>query len=532
MQCKTEKAYLINNIHIMTNRTLLLLYLFTMSKFLSAQKVINPDWNFDFINKYTIESEKNIGFFRFLFQKELNHVIIISNIRHGWIIQKINITTGNIIWENAQDKINPDSTGSIYFLERADMNANGEIEIIGRRSVSTSAVIGIPFKVTYDFETGKVLNRNDSSYFNPKAKFYYGTTSPSIFIKNKGKYLDLDMISGMYNQFILDELDTSFVYAKNIANIKTINTEIPASLDYISSKTHEDSSNIYVMSYLFGGTYDTSRYQHLYKKISKNGNLIFEKNLSKKLFYEVNSYVFTPISNGFFYSGNVDTTFGKTNVRKAYIGVINKFDLEGNLIWNTFLQDTIGSYYQRNYICEDNKRNGYWALAGWSKKPSLFSDLFFIDKQGKNKKICRVQIPNDKEYYRPKNIWALDNGDLLIGLGYPKCESMPSPLCSKLALINGKNLDKLLNNEDIIEKKVLDFYVYPNPTKEIINIQFAYSLSGKFELINLSGQVIKKQEFENELYIQLNAENLVTGMYIVNIKLNNGLQGFQKIIIQ
>ena len=74
-----------------------------------------------------------------------------------------------------------------------------------------------------------------------------------------------------------------------------------------------------------------------------------------------------------------------------------------------------------------------------------------------------------------------------------------------------------LNIEDALENLT---YIYPNPTKNTLNIKLNNSNKAEASLYDISGRLVLKQKLQKELSV-LNIENLNSGMYLLQIKTEN-----------
>jgi hypothetical protein len=73
-----------------------------------------------------------------------------------------------------------------------------------------------------------------------------------------------------------------------------------------------------------------------------------------------------------------------------------------------------------------------------------------------------------------------------------------------------------------------NFSVFPNPTKQLLNITIA--LDATYKLLNIQGQTIKTGKFKNGANT-LNTSNLSSGIYYLTIKTDEGI-GIKKIVKQ
>lgn len=83
------------------------------------------------------------------------------------------------------------------------------------------------------------------------------------------------------------------------------------------------------------------------------------------------------------------------------------------------------------------------------------------------------------------------------------------------------------------EKQVINFLIYPNPAKEIINIKLEVSNGEQatISISNILGEVVGSSVFENSNNITLKTNNLTSGIYLVTVS-NQGKQSTQKLIIK
>ena len=66
------------------------------------------------------------------------------------------------------------------------------------------------------------------------------------------------------------------------------------------------------------------------------------------------------------------------------------------------------------------------------------------------------------------------------------------------------------------------FLVYPNPTKNVVNITNSSSQISTIEITDLNGRVVKQNNFSNTTDAQINISDLSTGVYMMKIISDNG----------
>jgi hypothetical protein len=89
---------------------------------------------------------------------------------------------------------------------------------------------------------------------------------------------------------------------------------------------------------------------------------------------------------------------------------------------------------------------------------------------------------------------------------------------------------------DISEMGIGDLSIYPNPSKDVFNINFtsAQQQNLKVRVLNIVGEEIiteNSQEFIGKYTKQINLINNATGIYFLEITTNNGIIN-KKLILQ
>ena len=121
-----------------------------------------------------------------------------------------------------------------------------------------------------------------------------------------------------------------------------------------------------------------------------------------------------------------------------------------------------------------------------------------------------------EEYYRKMIFASSDNVDSRL---HPKLV-----VCYSLAYFNSESEEK---------DNYIEFNIYPNPTKELLNISInnPESTSHSIEIINSQGLIVKRQLFVQPL-ISIDISNLASGMYFVKVVNNVKSSTLKKLIIE
>ncbi|MDI9872525.1 T9SS type A sorting domain-containing protein [Flectobacillus roseus] len=68
------------------------------------------------------------------------------------------------------------------------------------------------------------------------------------------------------------------------------------------------------------------------------------------------------------------------------------------------------------------------------------------------------------------------------------------------------------------EPLAVESLVYPNPCSEFMSIRLPYVTSGKVEIIDIQGSILKTIDFKNQELLELSVQNLPAGMYITRVQ--------------
>ncbi len=90
--------------------------------------------------------------------------------------------------------------------------------------------------------------------------------------------------------------------------------------------------------------------------------------------------------------------------------------------------------------------------------------------------------------------------------------------------------DMLLGNEEFasIEQEVIS--VYPNPSKDVINVNSSINLFNSISIVDLNGRIVKNVNFDAVSQAEINISDLANGVYIMNV--NSEKQTITKKIVK
>ncbi len=519
-------------------KILILLLLFVADTIL-AQKTIPMSWHFN-ISDYTIKSKKDtyFGLPWTIFETKNNDLVLVSQQFFGWTIEKIDKNNGNIIWKNARNQDYPDSTQKMFIVDNIFERKDGNLEILGTKTKAkyfTPFFDGIPIRSIYDLQNGNEINYTEPPFDLLKQNYpmTWGGVSRR-FIQNKDNYLVASSLSSSAQPtFTLRTLDTTMIIKDTLGKFVSPFANNKAMKFQGGSHPHDNGNNLSFIQYYNAGVSDTTLNAAMFTSISKKGKVNFVKNISKELYYRVNLFGFVSSQEGIFATGLVDTN-NVLKKAKMNVGFAALIDTLGNKKWEVLLTHPNNKIFEIVTVCEDPKRNGYWAFAGHSDEGTPY--LYFISKTGKAKLVCKVNIPNNNEKFFPSKIAALKDGSLILSTRYQKCDKDPTFVyCWGIGKVESSYLDGILSstNEELKDENS-DITIYPNPAKDNFTVILAQtqSESGSLCIFDNNGKMITNQLFFETNSINIDTRDILSGLYIVKITLNNRKPFFKKIVIQ
>ena len=120
---------------------------------------------------------------------------------------------------------------------------------------------------------------------------------------------------------------------------------------------------------------------------------------------------------------------------------------------------------------------------------------------------------------------ALISSIVLVGYDSPAAYTSESHILTGLPIRCLK--DKTASSKEI--NKTQPFIVYPNPANDILRIQISDNTSYSIKLVNLTGEILWKDNFENDTF-SLDVSNVPNGTYLVEIE-NKFAKDYIKIVI-
>ncbi len=514
-------------------------FFFIFPSFLFAQKEITTKWYHDTLDSFFQEQQRINDCYPWdIIETPKKELILGTYDFWGWTVRKLDLNTGNVIWKNGKTPDYPDNSQKMYEYDNMVLRPDGDIEVLGVKSKNnaySTVLDGNPIRIIYDINTGK----EKKIIFKPQPKNILNSIAKpgivGVFIPKADKdgYYLLNRVRFGAASFSLRTVDTNLVVKDTLTWIyegKEPNDPLVGS--YHSFPPRRINEHIYFFQSVWKSTVDTASYLHYFYKIATDGTVKIKKNVAKSIYYLVRAFAYTNIKDGALIGGTVDTTYNIfKNPSTINPAIVMKIDTNGNRIWQSILVHPEGKPMDVVRTYEDNKRNGYWALAGSINEAAPF--LYFIDRMGKSYFVAKITMPNNEEYFFPAGLWGLEDGSLIAAYRYKKAyDDFKYPLSWGITMIEAQKINNLLNFSSAADKIVERVAIYPNPVDMNLTIEFDKPLSGSLQVVNNLGQIVITKTFDNQERESLETSEYPNGIYFVQCLFKNGAVATQKIIVQ
>lgn len=99
----------------------------------------------------------------------------------------------------------------------------------------------------------------------------------------------------------------------------------------------------------------------------------------------------------------------------------------------------------------------------------------------------------------------------------PASNTLAAPVRFDNYFVRATSADSLLGNEEFatISQEVIS--VYPNPSKDVINVNSSINAFNSISIVDLNGRVVKNVNFDGVTEAQINISDLASGVYVMNV---------------
>jgi hypothetical protein len=478
-----------------------------------------------------------------LLSDQNNNIYVLNSSDMNWQVVKLSYKKGEILWQTSRNYKMPTLDSNQYFISDFFMNKDNTIEVLGTQlSVKYPKqglwIVGPAAKAVYDMQSGK-----EKSYYSLIQKQHKGggliwnRGDSNRFLKKKGGYFIMDPLPYEAYHGLLRKLNDNFT---KLDTLKILEPDAKSQKRVREGALRPyliNNSIHYIASMKSGiSDFDSTNYYYRWFKLDTLGNILKQKDLNIKDFY--NTFGWTDnkqVADGFLWSGIADTLNG-SNIKTKFSYYIAKVDTNMTIKWRTFLpkqDDQVNAIFQ---MIELQDQKGYLVMQSNQNNKDAKTWLYHISLSGKTTFLGKVALNDTDDYFFPQSAIQLANKDIVFGYGLLKCwvnsGSQIVP-CGGTALISYKNIENLVSNEELNFENTADAYrIYPNPSNDFINLELANEDKGVLTLFDVQGELIKIQEQKIESAIwQMPVSEISAGIYFLQIKRSNGEIRTEKVVV-
>jgi hypothetical protein len=518
---------------------ILIIILFNL-KYSFSQQFITPTWQTVHIDTTLRDAQAKSTLEKVLYLNE-DEVIMTNYGFLGWTVQRVNIKTGKIIWQNSRNQNKPVVGKDTYIYLDTFIDADGNVEVIGVRS-------RVPFPlifIQYGFLVRNVFDKNNGAeleyLYNPdKNAYVYNGVLNSYIKENNNKSFLMDSRINGKQTLMLGTVDSNLVFQDTLAFFNKGLDSTQQGLRLSVANAHKIGDKIFALSFLFGGIYDTTGFRHVFSSYDIKKKVTFERELSRDLLYYINNIRFTNISDGILHLGYTDSTLSilKKGSQKQpkYMGKVSKITIDGKVEWTTFIPHPLplsDKYYSRIVAVEDTTRKGYWVMAGNQDIDTIPMALLFLNQKGKIEKTVYIKKQPIRDGQCPIRLYNAPNGGLFGNFYYFSC-STQYDTCFKTFYFEKAVLNAIVSTNVspvLLEDEGLN--LYPNPCSDYFNIDFSdLANTGSIQILNVNGKVINSFNTEGDKVVRVDTGNYANGVYFIYYLDKNNKIAIRKIIVQ
>jgi Secretion system C-terminal sorting domain len=463
-----------------------------------------------------------------------------SGARQGSYIKRINSLTGATLWEHHSNR-------KTYNKLELDVNlyetASGDIQVFGHRLFTIGDIGFFPAGMVYqkllNGQTGVVLTRKWTEWDQggqPNLNSY-GVLGVFAPLPNSSQVLNCEIApfgQDYANIAIIDE------------NCKIVDTSMHLSTPFGSASLSNSFRNNGISRLSNGNTVigltitgfepDTSSIFNELVWVDQVGKIMKRKEITTEINHSALGKVI-PSGDRFLYLGQSYADRSKRNFEQRSSVLI--MDLDGQILFNEPLMQHNGKLFGASVAVPERSGDGFiYAVEALDSRCLRF----YHQKKDFSLNLLREICPtNPKHKFELSHVVQASNGDVITGF-LLQTDSVSYDINTGTLISNFGGYDRytmslsaadlgLLSDidETIVQKNVM--LIAPNPTRDVISIQFGEPTSGQISVFDLSGKLVMSQFVTDQLSLDLEAYGIPKGLYVVQFK-NDKLISSAKVVLE
>ncbi len=513
----------------------------------------NPLWARTSVNekiplkKGWYELEQNYGNAALTIHKDTLYNVynIFNDWINGYYLEAIDLKKGNLVWDftyngtavkkrrYAQHPAFYGDSMKLMIFEENDSSENPFYPIWASSHAgkiifnkNNGIILDSSFQANKD-SFSKTLVIPFTPYINNFSTHLYSNNSGFIYIKNTA--LTNALTGDNFVNYDMYKLD------KKGKQIDSFNLRIPTKYQVIyNSIVDVDDDNLFCIYYSENIIDSVNKSELAFHYMDKELTILSSGKLDQQLIPNINQRVVLSSTSKYIIVRS-DSVISKTD---AYFNFISLHDNKGKLIENLDLRllylksnnndiDIISS----TVIYEDSKPKILFCVNSLNANTIVF---YKSDGVGNYKELKRLKIKSDtKKRITLRRIEQIDK-NILCHFTYEETllQMEELPVWNAWVMINGVDLGFMTNNIDASLEKENKLTMSPNPTSDILTIEFDRVISGKLYIYNEIGNVIRSEDLYDVKEFKYNVSELLDGKYHIQFIGDNKIFNAQFIKIK
>ena len=220
-------------------------------------------------------------------------------------------------------------------------------------------------------------------------------------------------------------------------------------------------------------------------------------------------------------------------VRKSYL---TSFDIEGNIIENIALvnEDSSPMYGDFAYGIKLKYEKGMLIfVSGKTEDDHWKMSIYKSDGNGNINKLKEIKITPTNHQIVPAKVYQLENGDILFNgmdFNHNYVYGLATFFAKFYMYIPASDLGLKTSTEELTLSNNINIPLYPNPTKNRLNISSVKENFNKIIIFDSMGKVVYQEKCNEGNNFSVNIGFLNKGMYIIKVYLNKNEIGINKFV--
>ncbi len=441
------------------------------------------------------------------------------NFIEGGFIEKLDIETGNTVWNNYFDLRNNDRKEWPFYSYIGNDN---KLEILGFRQLYDDPLplpnpLWLGARLSnreYDSSTGVLNNFYFADEFNSQTCRMANSFSASpnvgtyLFPYQGGyQYIEHKVIGGKIEISSKILNDSSYVITDTTYYVKYHYPKIERSKLFHVNK---DSLLFMLHSKKVNDNEPDSMEFKLYW-FDRNFNKLDSFNLSTDLPYSDNYDIMS--------TGNYSIIVsGIKNLQSNFVQFYSIFDFDGDLKETVYWMDDDNNpfllgfpnalklkYDKGSLFFSRDKQSGNWYLK-----------IHKSDGNGSLTELKSLKVTPNNHEIDPISSYQLDNGDIILQCldrNFDYYDKLEDPTAQVFIYFPAADLGLKTVVEDVFTGETKKMTLYPNPTSENLFVEFPSNFNGLIQITDVLGKIVLSKNIRNNSKITIDISKLTKGLY-------------------